>query len=700
MSKIEAELNLKTSGFAAAAAAVDKNLSSIGRRALWLNNSLLSVAGGFVALAGVAAPALAAIAKAAEMQTLKTSFGVLTGSANEAQKMLEKLASFAASTPFEMPELASAARQLLAFGFSSADVVKTLQSLGDVASGSGQPIGELAYLLGTAKVQGRLFQQDINQFTGRGIPIVTELAKVFGVAESEIRKMTEAGEIGFPEVMQAFKNMTGEGGKFTGMMQAQSATWNGLLSTLSDNIGAAMRAFGEPVIDALSPALKSMTENASKLAGAAGVLGNMTVGAVNGLGMIAQVGTTLAPVLAALAAKSLGVEAAVARMSARLAAGSAMAFVAAFNRMGEAVGNAAVAMARGGSAAMGFRVALGTLAAGGGTAFAALGTAARAAGSAIMSAFGPVGWIIMGITAAVQALIGRMTEAQAKAEAINSIQNEKADVILDFGKRSQSLQSEDDRQQLLKDIEKQKQALTSRMAAGAGTITKDQEQEYSKYATDLQKAAEWAKGAKLNPGTTAAPVTPEDAAKEAAKEADARKKTREDATGNLATWRDDQELESAETPEEKRAILMKRSGFKSTEEMDARISKLGKLLSLGNASTTEAEAAELGRLTSLRGQVGGIDRDTAKQKTSEEQVGVNDLGKKASELMDTSKLPQMQVWADSARKVGLGGSAATNQSEIAKLAAERQREANSILREIRDALKKNPKLESPELVFG
>jgi len=47
-------------------------------------------------------------------------------------------------------------------------------------------------------VQGRLFGEDINQLTGRGIPVIQELAKQFGVSESEVKKLVEQGKVGFP----------------------------------------------------------------------------------------------------------------------------------------------------------------------------------------------------------------------------------------------------------------------------------------------------------------------------------------------------------------------------------------------------------------------------------------------------------------------------------------------------------------------
>lgn len=48
--------------------------------------------------------------------------------------MLQNLSDFAAKTPFELPEVRQNAKQLLAMGVSTENVIPTLKALGDVAS--------------------------------------------------------------------------------------------------------------------------------------------------------------------------------------------------------------------------------------------------------------------------------------------------------------------------------------------------------------------------------------------------------------------------------------------------------------------------------------------------------------------------------------------------------------------------------------
>lgn len=182
-----------------------------------------------------------ALKSAADFEQTRIGLENMLGSADKARSVLKEVSQFAAQTPFEFPELAQAVRQLVAFGFSAEEGVKTMKELGDVSAAIGAPINDLAYLMGTLRAQGRAFTIDIRQFAMRGIPIYEYLGKVFNTNTQEVVKLIEAGKVGFPEVQKAFQMMTAEGGKFHGAMAAQSKSLSGLFSTLKDNIGQTAR---------------------------------------------------------------------------------------------------------------------------------------------------------------------------------------------------------------------------------------------------------------------------------------------------------------------------------------------------------------------------------------------------------------------------------------------------------------------------
>lgn len=169
-----------------------------------------------------------------EFQKLEISFKTMLKSKDAADQLMAQAIELAAKTPFTLQQVGEGAKQLLAYGFGAGQVTDNLKMLGDVAAGVGAPLGDIVYLYGTLRTQGRAYTKDIMQFTARGIPIISELAKQFGVAEEEVQGMVEAGKVGFPEVEQAFQSLTGSSGLFFNLMEEQSKSLTGQLSNLQD----------------------------------------------------------------------------------------------------------------------------------------------------------------------------------------------------------------------------------------------------------------------------------------------------------------------------------------------------------------------------------------------------------------------------------------------------------------------------------
>lgn len=215
----------------------------------------LSLSAGALTAAGVAA-----IKLAADVETTRVQFEVLTKSADKANQLLGEITELAASTPFQKMELADAGRKLLAFGSSAEDVVVQLRQIGDIAALTGNSITELAELYGKAQVQGRLFAEDINQLTGRGIPIIQELAKQFGVTDAEVKKLVEDGKVGFANIQQAFADMTSGAGQFAGGMERLSETTAGKLSTLKDNLSEIAVEIGERLLPSVNAFVDAILE--------------------------------------------------------------------------------------------------------------------------------------------------------------------------------------------------------------------------------------------------------------------------------------------------------------------------------------------------------------------------------------------------------------------------------------------------------
>lgn len=194
-----------------------------------------------------------------QFQQLEIAFETMLGSQSKAKSLMYQMVQTAAKTPFDLMGVAEGAKQLMAYGVSADKVNDTLVRLGNIASGLSIPLNDIVYLYGTTMVQGRLYAQDVRQFTGRGIPLVKELAEKYGVTADKINEMVSAGKIGFPEVEEVINKMTNAGGQFYNLMEKQSASLTGQISNLEDAWDTALNNLGEKGEGVFSTAISSAT---------------------------------------------------------------------------------------------------------------------------------------------------------------------------------------------------------------------------------------------------------------------------------------------------------------------------------------------------------------------------------------------------------------------------------------------------------
>lgn len=203
-----------------------------------------------------------------EFQQLEVAFATMLGNKAEADALMQRTVELAATTPFDLQGVAQGTKQLLAYGSTAQEVTGEIKMLGNIAAGLSMPLGDLVYLYGTTRTQGRLFTQDLRQFMGRGIPLAEELAKQFGVTKDKVGELVTAGKVGFADVQKALVSMTSEGGKFYNLMEEQSKTISGQMSNLSDSIQQMFNEIGKQSEGAISKAIESasyLVENYEKV---------------------------------------------------------------------------------------------------------------------------------------------------------------------------------------------------------------------------------------------------------------------------------------------------------------------------------------------------------------------------------------------------------------------------------------------------
>ena len=173
----------------------------------------------------------------AQIETYQTALTTLTGSAEEANKIIEQVKKDAASTPFEVASLVKGNQLLISAGLSAEQARDDILALGNAISATGGGEEELSRMvinLQQIKNVGKASALDIKQFAYAGIDVYGLLADYTGKTREEVTDL----EISYEDLTGALKFASQEGGKYFNAMEKQSKTFNGQLSNLKDNFMA------------------------------------------------------------------------------------------------------------------------------------------------------------------------------------------------------------------------------------------------------------------------------------------------------------------------------------------------------------------------------------------------------------------------------------------------------------------------------
>lgn len=225
----------------------------------------LSSLGRYAGAAGVGFAALKlkdytteAIKTAAAFEQLGISFQVMTGSAQIGQQLTDELIKLANVTPMTTQSLAKNAQMMLIFGESAENIIPNLKMLGDISGGDVNRMNSLALAFSQVGAAGKLMGQDVLQMVNAGFNPLQIMAQKSGKSMGELRKEMEEGKISFQDVKQAMIDATTEGGRYFGLMEQQSKSLNGVLSTNSDTWELVAKNIGDFFMPAAKGAVNGL----------------------------------------------------------------------------------------------------------------------------------------------------------------------------------------------------------------------------------------------------------------------------------------------------------------------------------------------------------------------------------------------------------------------------------------------------------
>lgn len=238
-----------------------------------------------VGLGGIGAAVGAGVSRLSTIEQSQQSLGVMMGDIAVASGFMDELLAFAKTTPFAFPELATAARNMVAFGIDAEKVVPILQSVGDAAAASGggtQAMSEIADIIGAIQIAGSASTVDLQMLQTRGVDAFRIFANQAGVSVTEMQERISSGAIDSETaigwlvdgIANGTTGVAGETAKMGGIMDTLKDTWMGSVDSMKSGISSTMATVMEPAMPHIQAAMSWFTDQFKRLPGALSALGD------------------------------------------------------------------------------------------------------------------------------------------------------------------------------------------------------------------------------------------------------------------------------------------------------------------------------------------------------------------------------------------------------------------------------------------
>jgi phage-related protein len=224
--------------------------SRIGKAFTSLKESLSDIAGAYIGFEavkeGVKTLGESFISSNADMETYENTLTTVMKSHKKAVETLQWATKFAASTPFEIPEIVDATAKLTAYGINAKNV---MSDIGNMASVMGKPLDQAVEAVADAQT-GEL--ERLKEFGITKQQLMNKSKELYGKelvnSKGQITDMQLLNKTLFAVMEERYK----------GGMDMASKSFKGLESNAEDAMGTLTRTLGKPVFDKFKQGLQSV----------------------------------------------------------------------------------------------------------------------------------------------------------------------------------------------------------------------------------------------------------------------------------------------------------------------------------------------------------------------------------------------------------------------------------------------------------
>ena len=208
-------------------------------------NKIAKIVGGIFALGRIISFGKGILDTTGEVEQYRVTLGTMIGDQEKANKIIHDLDYSPVSDFYGTAAAIGGLQGMVTFGMQAEEASDTLTRLGDIAQGNGEAFKSLSLNMGQVFAKGKADATDLKQFVGQGFDVVGEVSEMTGKSRAEIEK---AG-ISYEQCAAALRHITGEGGKYNGMLAKQSRTLPGLIKQFQSLSAAIKESIGTAVLD-------------------------------------------------------------------------------------------------------------------------------------------------------------------------------------------------------------------------------------------------------------------------------------------------------------------------------------------------------------------------------------------------------------------------------------------------------------------
>lgn len=204
-----------------------------------------------------------ALEASANMEVLRQGLDFVLGSSEETDKLINGMRDLGEQSAYDTNELIPLARQWVNMGDNAETAVGKMTKIVDLGSAFGltsEQIGSATLALSQMAAAGKINGQDMLQLTNANIPAWKLLADHMGLSVAELRKMSEAGELGedaINELWDAIEERT------QGATSRMNGTLMASFSNFEEEIQNSMASIGDIISQAFN--LKGILQGGSDM---------------------------------------------------------------------------------------------------------------------------------------------------------------------------------------------------------------------------------------------------------------------------------------------------------------------------------------------------------------------------------------------------------------------------------------------------